>query len=131
VKLLAFAIGLAIAIFGAAGIIFPSGLTWIANHWLTSGAFYAIGAVRVTIGVVLIAVARESRAPKALRVLGYVILIAGITAALVGLLGIGQAHDMIDWWIRQGTGLVRLTSLLVLALGGFVAYACAPVPRNA
>jgi hypothetical protein len=98
---------------------------------VTSGAFYAVGAVRVTIGVVLISVARESRAPKALRALGCVTLIAGITAALVGLLGIGRAHDMIDWWIRQGTGLVRLTSLLVLALGGFVAYACAPVPRTA
>jgi hypothetical protein len=128
---LAFSIGLAIAIFGAAGILFPSGLTWIANHWVTSGAFYAFAAVRVAIGVVLISVARESRAPKALMVLGYVVLVAGITTALVGALAIGRAHDLIDWWIRLGTGAVRLTSILVLALGGFVAYACAPVPRTA
>jgi hypothetical protein len=129
VKLLAFGIGLAIAIFGAAGIFFPTGLTWIANHVVTSGAFYVIAAIRIGFGLVLISVAADSRAPKAIRVLGYLIVISGITAAVVGLVGIGQAHQIIDWWIEQGAGVTRLTSVLVLALGGFVAYACAPVPR--
>ena len=128
-KLLAFGIGLAIAIFGAAGIFFPTGLTWIANHVVTSGAFYVIAAIRIGFGLVLISVAADSRAPKAIRVLGYLIVISGITAAVVGLVGIGQAHQIIDWWIEQGAGVTRLTSVLVLALGGFVAYACAPVPR--
>ena len=128
-KLLAFGIGLAIAIFGAAGIFFPTGLTWIANHVVTSGAFYVIAAIRIGFGLVLISVAADSRAPKAIRVLGYLIVISGITAAVVGLVGIGQAHQIIDWWIEQGTGVTRLTSVLVLALGGFVAYACAPVPQ--
>jgi len=129
VKLLAFGIGLAIAIFGAAGIFFPTGLTWIANHAVTSGAFYVIAAIRIGFGLVLISVAADSRAPKAIRVLGYLIVISGITAAVIGLVGIGQAHQIIDWWIEQGTGVTRLTSVLVLALGGFVAYACAPVPQ--
>jgi hypothetical protein len=130
VKLLAFGIGLAIAIFGAAGIFFPTGLTWIANHVVTSGAFYVIAAIRIGFGLVLISVAADSRAPKAIRVLGYLIVISGITAAVVGLVGIGQAHQIIDWWIEQGSGVTRLTSVLVLALGGFVAYACAPVPQT-
>jgi len=34
-----------------------------------------------------------------------------------------------EWWMRQGDGVIRLTAVLVLALGGFVAYACAPTRR--
>jgi len=58
-------------------------------------------------------------------------LIAGITTALTGLLAIGRARAIIDWWLQQGLGVVRLTGVLVLALGGFVAYACAPARRAA
>ena len=125
-KTLAFVIGLLIAAFGTVGIIAPSGLVWIAEHSVTSGAFYVIASVRVAFGLVLISVASVSRAPKTLRVLGYIILILGITTALMGLVGIERAHAIIEWWLRQGSVVVRLTGIPVLALGGFVAYACAP-----
>ena len=125
-KNLAFVVGLCIVTVGGVGILAPSGLVWIAQHSVTSGVFYLIATVRVAFGLVLISAASASRAPKAVRVLGYVILIAGITTALTGLLAIGRARDIIDWWLQQGLGVVRLTGVLVLALGGFVAYACAP-----
>ena len=130
-KTLAFVIGLLIVAVGAVGIIAPSRLVWIAEHSVTSGAFYLIATARVVFGLVLISVASVSRAPKTLRVLGYLILIVGITTALTGLLAIGRARAIIDWWLQQGLGVVRLTGVLVLALGGFVAYACAPARRAA
>ena len=130
-KNIAFVVGLCILTVGAAGILMPSGLVWIARHFVTSVAFYIIATVRVAFGLVLISSASASRAPKAVRVLGYVILIAGITTALTGLLAIGRARAIIDWWLQQGLGVVRLTGVLVLALGGFVAYACAPARRAA
>ena len=125
-KTLAFVIGLCVATFGVVGLFAPSGPLWIAHHWVTPNAFYVIAAVRIAFGLVLISVSTASRAPKAVRVLGYVILIAGVTTALTGLLAIRHARDIIEWWLQQGTGVVRLTCMLVLALGGFVAYACAP-----
>ena len=131
VKALAFLFGLCIATVGAVGILAPSGLVWIAQHSVTSGAFYVVAMVRVAFGLVLISVASASRAPKALRLLGFVILIAGITTALTGLLGIERARAIIEWWLQQGSGVVRLTGVLVLALGGFVAFACAPARRAA
>ena len=115
-KNLAFLVGLCIVTVGGVGILAPSGLVWIAQHSVTSGAFYLIATVRVVFGIVLISSASASRAPKALRVLGYVILIAGITTALTGLLAIGRARVIIDWWLQQGLGVVRLTGVLVLAL---------------
>ena len=131
VRNLAFVVGLCIIAVGGVGILWPSSLVWIAQHSVTSGVFYLIAAVRVVFGLVLISTASASRAPRAVRVLGYVILIAGITTALTGLLAIGRARAIIDWWLQQGLGVFRLTGVLVLALGGFVAYACAPARRVA
>jgi hypothetical protein len=131
VKALAFVIGLCILTVAAVGILAPSVLVWIATHFVTSDAFYLLAAVRVAFGVLLISVASASRAPTALRVLGYVIVIAGVTTALTGLLAIGRARASIEWWLQQGPGVVRLTGVAVLALGGFVAYACAPARRAA
>ncbi|HZY30054.1 MAG TPA: hypothetical protein VFF86_00285 [Candidatus Methylomirabilis sp.] len=130
-KNLAFVVALLILAVGAVGILVPSGLVWIAQHSVTSGVFYVIATVRVAFGAVLISVASVTRTPKTLRVLGYLVLIAGIATALTGLVAIERARAIIEWWLQQGSGGVRLAGALVLALGGFVAYACAPARRAA
>ena len=130
-KTLAFGVTLVIMAVGAVGVVAPSGLMWVAQHSLTSGAFYVIATARVAFGLVLISVASVSRAPRTLRVLGYVILIAGITTALTGLVAMDRARAIVEWWLQQGSGVVRFTGVVVLAVGGFVAYACAPARRAA
>jgi hypothetical protein len=129
VKTVAFVFGLCISAVGVVGILAPSRLVWLAQLFVTSGPFYVIATVRIAFGLILISVASASRAPRALRVLGYVIVILGITTALTSLLAIGRARGGIEWWLQQGSGVFRLTGVLVLILGGFVAYACAPVRR--
>ena len=128
VKTLAFVIGLLITAFGALGILAPSGLVWIAQHSVTPVQLYGIAAVRVAFGVLLISVAAASRAPKTLRVVALIPLVAGIATPFVG---VERAPAIIQWWSQQGSGVVRLTALAVLALGGFVAYVCAPARRAA
>lgn len=130
-KTFAFAAALLILAVGAAGIVVPSGLAWIARHSATTDALYIIGAVRVALGFMLIAVAKTSRAPRALRALGYIILIVGVATALTGMVAIEGGTALIDWWLQQGPGVARLTSALVMVLGCFVAYACAPTRRPA
>lgn len=125
-KTLAFAVALLILSFGAVGALAPYGLVWIAQHSFTPGAFYVIAAARAAFGLALITAASVSRAPRTLRVLGYVILIAGIATAFMGLVAMERARDTIEWWIQQGPGVVRLTGVLILAFGSFIAYACAP-----
>ena len=131
VKNLAFGVGILIMAVGAAAILVPAGLAWIAQHSVTPGAFHVIAAVRVTLGLALISVASVSRAPRTLRILGYLILVAGVATALTGLAGIERARVMIEWWLKQGSGVIRLTGALVLALGGFITFACAPIRRAA
>ncbi len=128
-RALAVVIGSLICAFAAAGIIVPSVLVWIAERSVTPGVYYVIAVVRVAVGLVLISVASASRAPKTLRVLGGVILVAGIATAVTGLAAIERGRAFVDWWLRQGSGMARLTCILLLAVGGFVAYACAPSRR--
>ena len=102
-------------------------LVWIAERFTASGsfAFLVLAAVRIAFGLTLISVAPASRAPRALRLLGYVIVILGVTT-LATLLAVAPARGAIDAWLEQGPGVIRLTGVPILALGAFVAYACAP-----
>jgi hypothetical protein len=129
VKTLAFVCGLCISAFGVVGLIVPSVFVWLAQHFMTSGSFYIIAVVRIAFGLLLISVASASRAPKTLRVLGSVIVILGIASVFTGLVAIEWARGAIEGWLQKGPGVFRLTSIPILALGGFVAYACAPSRR--
>jgi hypothetical protein len=131
VKTLAFAVALVIMALGTLCIVVPAGPVWLAQHAVTPGVFYVVGTVRIAFGLVLISVAPVSRAPKTLRVLGYLFLVAGVATALTGLVAIERARAMIEWWWQQGPGRVRLTGVLGLVFGGFIAYACAPARRAA
>ena len=130
-KNLAFIVGLLILAASAVGVVVPSGAIWIAQHAYTSGAFYLIGAVRVAFGCVLISVASVSRAPKTLRVLGYLIVIAGLATIVTGVVAFDRARAIIEWWLQLGHGVIRTTGIIVLALGVSVAYACTPSRRAA
>jgi len=124
VKTVAFGMGLVIAAVGVVGMFVPFALAWLAPHTATSGAFYLIAAIRVAFGLILIVVAPVSRAPTTLRVLGYLILIAGIATALMDLVAIERARTIIEWWAHLGLGVVRLTAVSLAVFGGFIAYAC-------
>lgn len=126
-KTLAFVFGLFVVTVGVVGMLAPSSLVWIAQHSVTSGAFYLIAVVRLAVGLALISAASASRAPKALRIVGYVIVVAGLATALTGLVGMERARTIIGWWLDQGAGLIRVTSVVLVAFGGFVVYACVPL----
>jgi hypothetical protein len=131
VKNLAFVAALLILAFGVGGIVEPSRFVWIAQHSVTSGAFYIIAATRVAFGLILISAASVSRAPKAVRILGFAVLIAGCTSAVTALVGMERARAIIEWWLQQGPVVVRLTGVPIAVLGGYIAYACAPVRHAA
>jgi hypothetical protein len=128
VKSAAFLIGLCIGTVGAAGLVAPSVLVSIAQGFVAPGAlaFYALAAVRIAFGLLLISVSPASGAPRALRILGYVVTILGVTTAVAGLAAVGPARGTIEAWARQDPVVLRLTAVPILALGSFVAYACAP-----
>jgi uncharacterized membrane protein YidH (DUF202 family) len=130
VKHLAFVFALLILALGVAGVLAPDVLVWITRHATTSNMFYVVATVRIAFGLILLSVASRSRAPSALRILGSVVLIVGVATDVTGMVAMEQAKAILDWWLQQGFVVMRLTSGLLLVLGGFVAYACAPVRHS-
>jgi uncharacterized membrane protein YwaF len=131
IKSLAFIAALLIAAFGFVGLVAPAIPVGLAHHAATAGVFYIIAAIRVAFGLLLISVAPSSRAPRTIRILGWIILIAGIITAITGTVAIDQARTMIEWWTQQGTALLRLTGAILMVFGGFIAWACAPARHSA
>lgn len=129
-KTLAFIIGLCITGVGAIGLLVPSVLIWIGQRFTTPLHWFAIGAFRAAFGVLLLSVAKASRAPRTLRVVALIPLAVALGALATPFLGVERARATIEWWSSQGSGFVRLSALPVLALGVFVAYACAPARRH-
>ena len=101
VKTLAFVIGLCIIAVGAVGILAPSGLVWIAHHADAPVDLYVIAAIRVAFGVLLLSVAPASRAPRTLRAVAVIPLVAAIATPFVG---VERARATIEWWTQQGPG---------------------------
>jgi hypothetical protein len=117
---LALLVALFIMLVGVAGVLAPDGLMTIGRSVATPVGLYAIAALRVGIGLVLMLVAPVSRAPRTLRVFGAVALVAGLTTPLFG---VERTRAILDWESTQGTALIRVGAGLALAIGGFIAFA--------
>jgi hypothetical protein len=87
---------------------------------------YAVGAIRVMTGLLLILVAPMSRMPKAIRLLGVLVCAQGVTQ-LIGMPFVGRdrAQAILEWEAMHPT-LLRAGALVALATGGFIAYAVRP-----
>jgi hypothetical protein len=97
-------------------------------YFATPSRFYAAGAVRVAMGLVLILAASSSRWPRTLRALGAVMCLQAIAANLFGL---ERARAIMEWEAMQGTALLRAGAVVALASGVFVAFAFTKRPSEA
>jgi len=105
---------------GIAGLVWPeSGTTVRRLQFATPVGLYAAGAVRVAMGLVLILAASNSRWPRALRTLGAVMCLQGLTA---NLLGLERARAILEWEAMH-TALLRAGAVVALVTSGFVAFA--------
>ena len=110
------------------GIVSPDSLMTLRRlYFATPGRFYAAGAVRVAMGLVLILAASSSRWPRTLRALGAVMCLQALAATLFGL---ERARAIMEWEAMQGTALLRAGAVVALATGGFVAFAVTKRPSE-
>jgi hypothetical protein len=124
----ALVIGLVIGALGVLGVLAPSALISLTAPWLTPTGLWIAGALRVGIGLVLLRVAPASRHPDVLRVLGVIVVLAGLATPLFG---VERARIVLAWWVGQGSGFIRLWGLIALALAGYIVYAVVPARRAA
>jgi hypothetical protein len=121
-RLLAKCFGILAIAVGIIGIISPASFIAVGYHELTPVALYLVAALRIGIGLVLIGTASGARMPKTLRVLGTLVLLAGLATPFVG---IERARAMLDW-AGDGTLLLRLSLCAKIAIGALIVYAVNP-----
>ena len=96
-------------------------------YFATPSRFYAAGAVRIAMGLVLILAASISRWPRTIRALGSVMCLQAIAAHLFGL---ERARAIMEWEAMQGTALLRAGAAVALASGGFIVFAVRQGPSE-
>ncbi len=119
-KLVTTLMSLAIAGLGVLGFVAPAVLLEFGRSLLAPPTLYWVAAVRVAFGALLILVATQSRMPRTLRVIGAVIVVAGI---LTPLFGAERISEVFGWISAQASFLVRFIAILPFGIGLFFAFA--------
>ena len=115
------AFGVFITALGVIGVLRPGELIrFVETIWRSQGGIYLVVALRLGLGAVLIAAAPDTRYPLAIRVLGFVSLLSGVAAALMGR---RRIESMLDWWTQRSPALIRIWSVAAVAFGAFLSYA--------
>lgn len=127
-RIAALLVALLTIVIGIGGIISPNGVMPLRRlYYATPGRFYAAGAVRLAMGLVLILAALSSRWPRTLRVLGAMMCMQALAATFFGL---ERARAIMEWESMQGTALLRAGAVVALASGAFVAFAVSKRPSE-
>ena len=119
-------VGIAIACLGMIGVAAPSLLLDLGRSLLTESGLYAVAGVRVAFGLLLFFGARRSRLPQALRVIGVVIIIAGLATPFFG---VERSAAAFESFSSHGLVFVRVVAMFAVAFGAFVVYAMSPGSR--
>lgn len=118
-KVLATIMGALVATIGVVGIVVPATLLEFGQSLQTPSALYVVAAIRVLFGALLIWVASTSRMPRTLRVIGVVIVVAGLLAPLFG---VERSQAMLSWFSSQGPLFMQAWASLAVIFGLFVVY---------
>jgi len=118
--LIALVLSLFLAIFGAAGIVFPKLVIKIVRRFGCLPGLYMAAIFRIVLGLVLISAAPTSHAPVIIRTFGILILMAGLILPFIRL---DRFRNIVAWWTSQGLVFTRSWAGVTLALGLFLAYA--------
>ena len=116
---LGLAIGALVILVSALSFAVPDLRLALEESVLTPTGLYAIAVVRIAIGLVFVFAAPASRAPRTLRVLGCIVIIAGLSTPWFG---VARARAVVDWLASVGPWSLRLAAVIGMAIGGFIVY---------
>jgi hypothetical protein len=95
---------------------------------MTPAGLDVIAALRIAIGLGFLLAAPASRAPRTIRGLGLILIIAGLSTPWFG---VTRAQAVHNWVAGAGPLGIRLAALVGMALGGFVVYVFRTPTRRA
>jgi hypothetical protein len=117
--LLALAVALFIFVMGAWGVFAPGSIFAFISGWSSKNGFWLAVLLRLCFGLALWFAAPDTRLPIVLRALG---ALAIVMAAALPLIGYQRFERVIGWWTNRSPFVMRLWSLLAMAIGGLVLW---------
>ena len=127
-RLLGLVIGALVILGSAISFAAPDLRLSLERSMMTPAGLYAIAAMRIAVGLVFVLAAPASRAPRTLRVLGLIVIIAGLATPWFG---VARAQAVLNWLESAGPLLMRLDAVVGMALGGFLVYVFRTPTRRA
>ena len=127
-RLLGLATGAVVILASAISLAAPDLRLSLERSMMTPAGLYAITAVRIVVGLTLVLAAPASRAPRLVRALGVMVMIAGLSTPWFG---VDRARAVLDWVATAGPLPMRLDAAVGMALGGFLVYVFRTPPRRA
>ena|SRR5579864_4546842 len=118
-RLLGLVIGALVILAGAISFAAPDLRLALESWVITRAGLHAITALRIAIGLVFVVAAPASRAPRTLRVLGLIVIIAGL---MTPWFGVARSRAVLNWLAKAGPLLMRLDASVGMAIGGFLVY---------
>lgn len=117
---LTLAVALFVFVMGAWGVFAPGSIFAFISGWSSKSGFWLAVLLRLCFGLALWYAAPDTRLPIVLRTLG---ALAVVSAATLPLVGYERFKRVITWWTNQPHFVMRLWSLLAVAIGGVVLWA--------
>lgn len=118
------AIGVLIALAGLVALVAPDGLKRAFRGVMASGPLLAVASIgRIALGIAFWLVAPSTRGPTFVRVLGVLMIVAGLA---IPLLGRRRLASFVGWWIDRPDRWIRAIAPLAVLLGVLVALAGRP-----
>lgn len=118
-KSLALLIGVGVLVVGIVGFFAPERLIGFGQQIMTPGGLYAIAALRIGIGLVLIGASPGSRAPGVLRIVAVIVIVGGL---MTPWFGTERSRLVLDWLVSQGPAVLRVGAVFILTIGGGLIY---------
>jgi hypothetical protein len=119
-KLLIIVIAVFVMVVGGIAMLAPDRLFALGQFVATTTGLYVVGAIRSVIGLVLILGAPRSRAPRTFRVIGAVVVVAGLATPIFG---VERTRAVLAWEADQGSASIRVGGAIAVAMGGLLAFA--------
>jgi hypothetical protein len=111
--------GIFAASMGLMIIINPEVTKGVIAYWQRGTNIYAVGLLRVILGVVFLLSVPHARNWEAIFGLGVILL---LSALLLFALGLGKAKEILDWWGKRPHYFLRLMGILACAIGVLIIY---------
>jgi len=127
-RLLGLVIGALVVLVSAISFAVPDLKLSLERSAMTPTGLYAIAVLRMAIGLVFVFAAPVSRAPRMLRVLGLVVIIAGL---MTPWFGVARAQATLNWVASAGPLVMRLDACVGMAMGGFLVFVFRAATRRA